>query len=299
VIRVTVIRVTVIRVTVLGASLSTTPASAGFAWLVSGGSSEPPARDRRGAGVAKTILITGAGSGFGKGAAIELAARGNRVIAATETQQQADALAAECPELTAVKLDVTDEGDVATAAGLGVDVLINNAGIGVLGPMATVPLSEVRRSFEVNVFGMVAMSQAVIPGMRERGSGRIINVSSVAGVLASPLGSPYCMTKHAVEAFTKSLRGELAPYGIDVTKVNPGPYNTGFNDRMVNNIPTFIAGDDTNAIETHAFVREIILTDQLDPMEVSRTLADLAEADETPAETFLPAGILDALAAFR
>jgi NAD(P)-dependent dehydrogenase (short-subunit alcohol dehydrogenase family) len=246
--------------------------------------------------MAKTILITGAGSGFGKAAAIELASRGHDVIATTETQAQADALASEQPGITTMKLDVTDPADVAIAETLGVEVLINNAGVGVLGPMATVPMDKVRLSFEVNVFGMVAMSQAVIPGMRERGSGRIINVSSIAGVLASPLGSPYCMTKHAVEAFTKSLRGELAPHGIDVTKVNPGPYNTGFNDRMVNNIPTYIDDGDTSATETHAFVSQIVLGDQLDPMEVAMSLADLAEADETPEETFLPAGIREALA---
>ena len=245
----------------------------------------------------KTVLITGAGSGFGKAAAIELARRGHNVIATTETQEQADALSVELPDLTTMKLDVTDAGDVASAASLGVEVLINNAGVGVLGPMATVPMDKVRLSFEVNVLGMVAMSQAVIPGMRARGSGRIINVSSIAGVLASPLGSPYCMTKHAVEAFTKSLRGELAPHGIDVTKVNPGPYNTGFNDRMVNNIPTYIDEGDTNATETHAFVTQIVLGDQLDPIEVALTLADLTEADETPEETFLPAGIREALAA--
>ena len=244
----------------------------------------------------RTVLITGAGSGFGKATAIELAGRGHDVIATTETQAQADALAAEHSELRSMKLDVTDAADVASAAGLDVDVLINNAGVGVLGPMASVPMDRVRLSFEVNVFGMVAMSQAVIPGMRERGWGRIINVSSIAGVLASAQGSPYCMTKHAVEAFTKSLRQEMAPHGIDVTKVNPGPYATGFNDRMVNAIPTYIDDGDTVATETHAFVSGLILGDQLDPQEVAVALADLTEADETPEETFLPEGLRDLLA---
>ncbi len=246
----------------------------------------------------RTVLITGAGSGFGKAAAIELAGRGHDVIATTETRGQADALAAERPDLRTRKLDVTDAADVAGVAALGVDVLINNAGVGVLGPMANVPLEKVRLSFEVNVLGMVAMSQAVIPGMRERGWGRIINVSSIAGVLASAQGSPYCMTKHAVEAFTKSLRQELAPVGIDVTKVNPGPYDTGFNDRMVNAIPNYIEEGDTVATDTHAFVSDLILRDQLDPAEVATALADLAEADETPEETFLPEGLREALAEF-
>lgn len=241
----------------------------------------------------RTVLITGAGSGFGKGAAIELARRGHRVIATTENQAQADALAAEYPNLTVMKLDVTNASDIAKVPDLKVDVLINNAGLGVLGPMATVPMDRVRASFEVNVFGMVAMSQAVIPGMKARGWGRIINVSSIAGVLASAQGSPYCMTKHAVEAFTKSLRAELAPHGIDVTKVNPGPYNTGFNDRMVNNVPTYIEPGDEAAQQMHAFVSSAILTGQLDPAEVSNALADLTEAETTPEELFLPEGILE------
>ncbi|HRW36752.1 MAG: SDR family NAD(P)-dependent oxidoreductase [Acidimicrobiales bacterium] len=246
----------------------------------------------------RKVLITGAGSGFGKGAAIELAARGHEVVAACETDAQATALAAEHPELTTVKLDVTDPADVAGAADLGVDVLINNAGVGIVGPMASIPLAEVRRSFEVNVFGMVALSQAVIPSMRERGWGRIINVSSVAGFFASPLGSPYSMTKHAVEAFTKSLRAELAPHGIDVTKVNPGPYGTGFNDQMVNGAAAFIEEGDTETTELHAVVRQVILTDQLDPTEVSTALADLVDATETPVETYLPEGIRELLAPF-
>ena len=246
----------------------------------------------------RRVLITGAGSGFGKGAAVELARRGHAVIASCETQEQADALVAEHPELTALKLDVTDPADIESAADLGVDVLINNAGLGLVGPMASVPLSDVRRTFEVNVFAMVALSQAVIPAMRERGWGRIINVSSVAGILASPLGSPYAMTKHAVEAFTKSLRAELAPHGIDVTKVNPGPYLTGFNDTMVNGAADYIEDGDTATTEIHGLVQQIILTDQLDPTEVSTTLADLVEAEETPVETFLPDGIREALEAF-
>ena len=245
----------------------------------------------------RTILITGAGSGFGKGAAIELAARGHAVIAATETREQADALAAEHPELTTMKLDVTSSNDIAATANLGVDVLINNAGMGVMAPMITVPMAKVRAIFDVNVFGMVEMCQAVAPGMIERGSGRIINVSSVAGILASPLTSPYCMTKHAVEAFTKSLRGELAPHGVDVCKVNPGPYNTGFNDRMVDGITEHIAAGDEATHAANQMVRDIVLTDQLDPTDVVLALANLAEADETPMETLLPEGIGELLTA--
>lgn len=239
----------------------------------------------------RTVLITGAGSGFGKGAAIEIARRGHEVIATTETREQADALSAEHPELRTLKLDVTSSDDIAQVPALAVDVLINNAGLGIMSPMESVPMQKVRASFDVNVFGMVEMSQAVIPGMKERGWGRIINVSSIAGKMASALGSPYCMTKHAVEAFTASLRAEMEPFGIDVTKVNPGPYDTGFNDRMVNGIATWVADDDTATKAAHEFISEVVLTDQLDPNEVAVALADLTDAESTPPETLLPEGI--------
>ena len=242
--------------------------------------------------MAKTVVITGAGSGFGKGIAVELAKRGHRVIATTETVAQAEALAAEHPELTTQKLDVTDPVDVAGAAEFEAEVLVNNAGFGVMAPLTTVPLERMKAGFEVNVFGVVAMCQAVVPGMKARGGGRIINMSSIAGVLSGPMTAPYAMTKHAVEAFSKALRDELAPYGIDVTKVNPGPYDTGFNDNMVNGIATYIEEGDAPAEAAEAFVREIVLTGQLDPDEVVQAVADLAEAEETPVETFLPPEIL-------
>lgn len=246
--------------------------------------------------MAKTIVITGAGSGFGKGAAVELAARGHRVIATTETVAQAEALGAEHPGLTTMKLDVTDGDDVSGVGVIDPDVLINNAGLGVMAPLTSVPLERLKAGFEVNVFGMVAMSQAVIPGMKAKGAGRIINMSSIAGVLSGPMTAPYAMTKHAVEAFTKALRDELAPYGIDVTKLNPGPYDTGFNDAMVNGIATYIEEGDAPAAAAEEFVRAIVLTGQLDPDEVVQAMADLAEADTTPLETFLPPGIQELLA---
>ena len=123
--------------------------------------------------MAKTILITGAGSGFGKGAAVELAARGHRVIATTETAEQAEALSAEHPEVTALKLDVTDPNDVGQVAAIDPDVLINNAGFGVMAPLSHVPLDRLKAGFEVNVFGMVAVSQAAIPGMKAKGAGSV------------------------------------------------------------------------------------------------------------------------------
>ena len=247
------------------------------------------------------ILITGAGSGFGKGAALELAKRGHSVTAATFSQAEADEMAAAHPELSTMKLDVTNADDVAQISGMDIDVLVNNAGRGCMAPLTNVPLDEVRATFEVNVFGMLAMCQAAIPGMKTRGTGRIINVSSIAGVLAGAMSSPYAMTKHAVEALTLSMREELAPYGVDVIKINPGPYLTGFNDRMVDGVAPYIEEGDEPAANAHQFMKDV-MKDQADPQEICIAIADLAEAEDAPLETFLPEGIkgmLDAVLASR
>ncbi len=222
-------------------------------------------------------------------------------MAATFSQAEADEMAAAHPDMTTMKLDVTNADDVAQVSNLDIDVLINNAGRGCMAPLTNVPLDEVRETFEVNVFGMLAMCQAAIPAMKTRGSGRIINVSSIAGVLAGAMSSPYAMTKHAVEALTLSMREELAPYGVDVVKINPGPYLTGFNDRMVDGVGPYIDQDDEPAVNAHQFMKDV-MKDQADPQEICVALADLAEADQAPVETFLPEGIremLDAVLASR
>ena len=202
--------------------------------------------------MSKTVMITGAGSGFGKGASLALAARGHSVIATTETEEQAEALRAEAPELTVEKLDITT-ADVAKAAEWDIDVLINNAGAGQTGPMADVPIDRVRRLFEVNVFGTLAVTQHVLPRMVAKGAGRIIIVSSIAGVVSGPAFGPYSMTKHALEAMGKAMRAELARQGIDVTLLNPGPYLTGFNDRMADSMWEWF-GDDVAQRAGHAVV---------------------------------------------
>ena len=242
------------------------------------------------------VLVTGAGSGFGKGTALELASRGHNVVAACQLQEQADALAAEAPGVTTMILDVTDSASIAQVNDMSIDVLINNAGRGLMAPLTNVPLDEVRKTFDVNVFGMLAMCQAVIPGMKDRGSGRIINVSSIAGILSGAMSAPYAMTKHAVEALSVAMREELAPHGIDVTKINPGPYLTGFNDAMVDGVEQYLEAGDESAAAAHQFLKQV-MEDQADPNEIVQALADLTEADTTPVETFLPEGIREMLQA--
>ena len=243
------------------------------------------------------VMITGAGSGFGKGAALALAARGHEVLATTETEEQAAALRAEAPALRVEKVDITDPADVARVRDWAIDVLIDNAGMGATGPMADVPMEVVRRVFEVNVFGTLAVSQAVIPGMIERGRGRIIIVSSIAGVAVAPTFGPYSMTKHALEAMGRAMRAELAGFGIDVTLLNPGPYQTGFNDRMADSMWDWFGDDSVSASATDIFrmIGEFITTGQMDPVEVVEKMVELVEAETTTENNFVPPGIADQL----
>lgn len=241
----------------------------------------------------KKVLVTGAGSGFGLNASVALAARGHEVIAATETEEQAAQLRAAHPELTVEVIDITTD-DVQKAAGLEVDVLINNAGAGQWGPIAEVPIERVRRIFDVNVFGTLAITQAVVPQMVKRGSGRVIIVSSIAGVTTGPTVGPYSMTKHALEAMGKAMRMELAGAGVDVTLLNPGPYNTGFNDAMAASMWEWFDDDalTAEAAPIYRFVGEAITKDQLDPAEVTEKMVELVEAETTEEHNFVPPEIM-------
>jgi short-subunit dehydrogenase len=180
-----------------------------------------------------------------------------------------------------------------------VDVLIANAGLGQTGPLRSLPLDRLRRVFEVNVFGTFAVTQAVAAQMIERRAGRILIVSSVAGVLAGPGTGPYSMTKHALQAFGSALRAELAPLGVDVALINPGPFATGFNDRMVDEPGAWF--DRAAALpEELAFmenVRRRITVGQLDPAMVVGVYADLVEADATELVNFVPTDIVERIRA--
>ena len=242
--------------------------------------------------MSKTVLITGAGSGFGKLAALALAERGHHVIATTETEEQAVALAGEAPQLQVERVDITTS-DVAKVLAWDVDVLINNAGAGETGPIADVPINRVRHLFEVNVFGTLSITQAVLKGMVAKKNGRIIIMSSIAGVLSAPAFGPYSMTKFALEAMGKAMRAELAPLGIDVTLVNPGPYLTGFNDRMADSMWEWFGDQSLNGSEADLFrlIGGFVTTDQRDPADVANRLVELTEADTTTENNFVPVDI--------
>ena len=221
--------------------------------------------------------------------------RGHPVIATTISQAEADELAQAHPELLTAKLDITDAADRRQVEVWQVDVLVNNAGLGQVGPLRSIPLDRVRHVFDTDVFGTLAMSQAVIPQMLERGSGRILIVSSVAGVVAGPFTGPYSMTKHALQAMGSALRAELAPAGIDVALVNPGPFATGLqrpHDRRAGRLVRRRRVPGRRSCEFHEGARQRITVNQLDPAEVALRIADLVEADSTELLNLVPPDIL-------
>jgi NAD(P)-dependent dehydrogenase (short-subunit alcohol dehydrogenase family) len=172
------------------------------------------------------VLITGCSTGFGRAAAVELTKRGHDVIA---TARRPDSIE-DLDVADRLALDVTDDDSVkaAIAAAGELDALVNNAGFGVVGPVEMLPIDEGRRSMETNFFGAVRMIQAVLPRMRERGSGTIVNVSSVAGRVAPPLDGFYAGTKFALEGLSEALHYEVQHFGVRVRIVEPGVFETGF-----------------------------------------------------------------------
>ncbi|MFF3763082.1 oxidoreductase [Streptomyces sp. NPDC001922] len=182
-------------------------------------------------------FITGASRGFGLEIARQALAQGDRVVATARDPRAVDAaLPGNSGRLLTLPLDVTDTGRAAEAVATavdrfgGIDVLVNNAGRGLLGAVEETSDAEARAIFDINVFGLLAVTRAVLPVMRRRGSGRIINLSSVGGFVSWAGSGLYCATKFAVEALTESLRIEAAPFGVQVTAVEPGPFRTDFLD---------------------------------------------------------------------
>jgi short-subunit dehydrogenase len=180
------------------------------------------------------VLITGCSSGIGRAAAISLHAAGLAVYA---TARQVDSLADLARQgIHTLALDVTDEASMTDAVAAveqeagPVGVLVNNAGYGLYGPVEQLPMDEIRREFETNFFGLVRLTQLVLPGMRRRGRGRILNVSSMGGRITLPGGAFYHASKYAVEALSDALRMEVAQFGIDVVLIEPGPVKTPWND---------------------------------------------------------------------
>jgi NAD(P)-dependent dehydrogenase (short-subunit alcohol dehydrogenase family) len=235
-------------------------------------------------------FITGASRGFGLEIAREALSRGDSVVATARNPQSVfDALPDAGDRLVAVSLDVNDAAQARAAVDTAVecfgriDVLVNNAGRGLLGAIEEVSDEEVRAVFDVNVFGLLAVTRAVLPQMRAQRSGLVINLSSVGGFVVWPGWGAYCATKFAVEAFSEAMTHELAPLGIRAIAVEPGPFRTDFlagssleiADRQIDDYAASggaarqWAAENNNAQEG-------------DPVKAAQIIVDLADRDKLP-----------------
>ena len=189
----------------------------------------------------QVVLITGASSGMGKATARTLIQEGYLVYAAARRMEEMEDLREMGGIL--IEMDVTKEEDLVAAveqvqrAHGGVDILINNAGFGLYGPVEELPLERARYQFEVNLFGLARLTQLVLPDMRQKRSGKIVNMSSMGGKIYTPLGAWYHASKHALEGWSDCLRYELRQFDIDVIIIEPGLIATDFNMVMTSTIP--------------------------------------------------------------
>jgi NAD(P)-dependent dehydrogenase (short-subunit alcohol dehydrogenase family) len=203
---------------------------------------------RGGQSASRFILLTGAFGGIGRATVARLADAGHLVFAAARRAETLQALAAEHPGVCPVVLDVTDDAAIDRArdqiqtktGGHGLDVLVNAAGILVLGPVEAVSDPQTRAQFQVNLFGSLAVTRAFLPPMHEQGRGRIVNVSSILGRFALPGSGLYAASKFALEAASDALRLELAPFGVRVVLVEPGVIATPLYQRAA----ASVSGDD-------------------------------------------------------
>lgn len=249
----------------------------------------------------KRILITGAGSGFGEGVAIGLAQKGHEVIAGVHIWPQATRMRKKAKSLGlnnlhVEKLDILDSYDVANALKWDIDILVNNAAIGLNGPLSEIPLELVRRTFETNVFAGLELSQKFIRKfVDEKRPGKIVFISSAAGLISVPGIGPYCASKHALESIAESLHDELKPYNIQVQTINPGAYLTGFNDTMAET--AFHWSDDKKDFNKRADVKKFYewLEHQRDPQEAIEAMIKIIPADSGKFRNVIPEEMANSL----
>lgn len=190
----------------------------------------------------KTIVITGASTGIGRAIALFFAQRGWHVFAGVRKTADAESLRQTHAAIEPIFLDVTDPAQVAAAVksvatrldARGLDALVNNAGVAVPAPVEVIPLEELRRQFEINVIGVVAVTQSFLPLLKQRGRGAtIVNISSTSARMSSPLTGAYSASKMALEGLNDALRLELRPWGVRVVSVQPGPVSTPIWEKTV------------------------------------------------------------------
>ena len=255
--------------------------------------------------MSKTILITGAGSGFGEAAALGLAKRGHTVIATTQISPQVAALRRKAAELDlgrlrVEKLDLFDRYDVALAQTWDIDVLWNNAGLGESGPVSEIPVDLVRHNYEVNVFKPLELTQGFIKKwVAARKKTKIVFTSSMGGLFTPAGWGVYVSTKHALESIAEAMQQEMAPFGIKVQTINPGAYLTGYNETMADTAFRWL--DDGQNFTRREALRKTFddllaqPSGHLDPQEMIDRMIDIVPADTGKFRNVCPQFVEDML----
>ena len=241
----------------------------------------------------KVWFITGCSTGFGRALAEHTLALGYPTVCTARDSAQIQDLAAGHDHALVLKLDVTDPGQIAAALAAatarfgGIDVLVNNAGVGYFGSFEESDLAEARAMFEVNVWGLAAATRAVLPLMRKQRSGMVVNISSVGGIAAFPSLSFYNATKFAVEALSESLSQEVAPLGIKVLLVEPGPFRTAWAGRSARETASTLADYQPTSGEKQKQIRSNSGRQPGDPARAAAAIVKAVEAPEPPLRLLL------------
>jgi NAD(P)-dependent dehydrogenase (short-subunit alcohol dehydrogenase family) len=253
----------------------------------------------------KTILITGAGSGFGEAAGIGLAREGHNVIATAQIAPQVAALRRKAlelglPNLRVEKLDLFDPYDVAFAQSLDIDVLWNNAGLGESGPVSEIPVELVRRNYEVNVFKPLELTQGFVKRwIAAKSKAKVVFTSSMGGLFTPAGWGVYVSTKHALESIAEALQQELAPFGIKVQTINPGAYFTGYNETMADTAFRWL--DDSKNFTKREALRKtfdalLAAPDgHMDPREMIERMIEIVPADSGKFRNVVPKAVEEML----
>ncbi|NUR22610.1 oxidoreductase [Frateuria sp.] len=246
-------------------------------------------------------FITGASSGFGDAFARHALARGYRVVATARDTGKLAALVAQAPErVLALPLDVTREGDAEAAVAAAVerfgriDVLVNNAGYGIVGAVEETPADELRAQMETNFFGSAAVIRAALPVLRAQRTGAIVNMSSMGGQMSFAGFGAYSASKFALEGLSEALAAEVAPLGIKVLIVEPGAFRTNLAGAAMKHMPELDAYRDTVG-GTRAFARSMHATQAGDPMKAAQAIDEALRAERTPLRLQLGQDALDAV----
>ncbi|MDQ0133927.1 NAD(P)-dependent dehydrogenase (short-subunit alcohol dehydrogenase family) [Neorhizobium galegae] len=241
----------------------------------------------------KTFFITGANSGFGLAIATAAIEAGHKVIGTIRSEASRDVLSKNLPALYPVLCDVTDFGRIPAVVQQAeeehgpVDVLINNAGYGHEGVLEESPIEEMRRQFDVNVFGAVAVAKAFLPRFRERRSGVIVNVTSMGGMITMPGIAYYCGSKFALQGISEVMRSEMAPFGVHVTTLCPGSFRTDWAGRSMVRTDRSIQDYD-NLFNPIREARHAVSGKQLgDPQKLASAVLVLVESDNPPPQLLL------------